>query len=182
MVSCQQCQQNLNIARVTQHQKKTEYLYLRCNSCPRQPKCKAIAYERVLKGTIDRICLKLPVAVAQLKLPDKSGMERNLSQEIEQKRAVLQQLPSLLEGGILDRETLALRNYKLRSEISHFERQIAQLPPDNLRAIANTVSLQQFWLDLSEAERRFYFREFIKQIEIVRHDHRTWDLELKFIF
>lgn len=182
LVSCQQCQHSLNITRVTQRQKNTEYLYLRCASCPQQPKCKAIAYDRVLTKTIEGICLQLPAAVAQLNLPDKSALERNLTQEIERKRAVLQQLPSLLEQGVLDKETLALRNYKLRSEISQVERQIAQLPPDNLKAIASTVSIQQFWLDLSEAERRFYFREFIKQIEILRHDDRAWDLELKFIF
>ncbi|MGL4881909.1 MAG: recombinase family protein, partial [Waterburya sp.] len=59
---------------------------------------------------------------------------------------------------------------------------IAQLPPNNLPAIALAVSLPQFWLDLSEAERRFYFREFIKQIEIIRHKSSTWSLSLKFIF
>ena len=181
LIVCQQCQMTLNIARVTQHQKKTEYLYLRCNSCPQRPKCKAIAYERVLERTISQICIELPAAVAELNLPDLSAIEGNLKREIEQKQDILNQLPSLLQQGILDRETLAIRNYKLRGEISELERQIAQLPPDNLKAIASTVSLKQFWLDLSETERRFYFREFIKQIEIIRHQDR-WDLKLRFIF
>jgi hypothetical protein len=41
-----------------------------------------------------------------------------------------------------------------------------QLPPVNLERIAKTISLEQFWLDLSESERRFYLREFIKKIEV----------------
>ena len=187
LVVCQQCQMTLTITRVTQHQKKTEYLYLRCNKCPQQPKCKAIAYAEVLDRTITKICLELPTAVAQLKLPDSSAMERNLRQEIKQKLEVIQQLPALLQQGILDSETLAIRNYKLRSEIAQLEQQIARMPPGNLKAIANTVSLQQFWLDLSETERRFYFREFIKRIEVIRDEpkgkpNRAWELELIFIF
>ena len=119
--------------------------------------------------------------MAELNLPDLSAMESNLKQQIEQKQAIVSQLHALLQSGILDRETLAIRNYKLRGEIFELEKQIAQLPPDNLKAIASTVSLKQFWLDLSETERRFYFREFIRQIEIIRHQDR-WDLKLRFIF
>ena len=182
LVICQQCQMTLTIARVTQHQKKTEYLYLRCNKCPQHPKCKAIAYWDVLNETIAKICLELPAAVAQLNLPDTSAIERNLRQEIEQKQQVIEQLPALLNQGILDPQTLEIRNYKLRSQIARSQQQIAQLPPGNLKAIANTVSLQQFWLDLSETERRFYFREFIKRIEVIRHGDRSWELKLIFIF
>lgn len=182
LVICQQCQMTLTIARVTQHQKKTEYLYLRCNNCPQHPKCKAIAYGDALNQTIAKICLELPAAVAQLNMPDTSAMERNLRQEIEQKQQVIEQLPALLKQGILDSQTLEIRNYKLRSQIARSQQQIAQLPPGNLKAIANTVSLQQFWLDLSETERRFYFREFIKRIEVIRHGNRSWELKLIFIF
>jgi hypothetical protein len=135
-----------------------------------------------LNETIAKICLELPVAVAQLNLPDTSAMERNLRQEIEQKQQVIEQLPALLNQGILDPQTLEIRNYKLRSQIARSQQQIAQLPPGNLKAIANTVSLQQFWLDLSETERRFYFREFIKRIEVIRHGNRSWELKLIFIF
>ena len=70
----------------------------------------------------------------------------------------------------------------MRAEISRIESEIAQLPPNNLKAIASAVSLPQFWLDLSEAERRFYFREFIKEIRICRHNFQDWDLNLIFIF
>ena len=60
--------------------------------------------------------------------------------------------------------------------------QLAQLPPVNLRAIAQTVSIPQFWLDLSEAERRFFFREFLRHIDIVRPAAAPWHIELQFIF
>ena len=182
LVICQQCQLTLNISRVTQRFQKTEYLYLRCHKCPQQPKCKAIAYELVLKQAIAQICRELPLAVAQTQLPNGSRLENVLKREIEQKQTIINQLPSLLEQGILDRETADLRNYKLRAEIAQLSNKIAQLPPANLQAIAQAVSLPQFWLDLSEEERRFYFREFIKQIEIFRNESSEWELQLVFIF
>ncbi|MBE9047046.1 recombinase family protein [Pleurocapsales cyanobacterium LEGE 10410] len=182
LVICQQCQLTMNITRVTQHQKKAEYLYLRCHKCPQQPKCRAIAYAQVLERIIDKICVELPQAVAQPNLPDNSTIKAKLKQEVTQKQAVINQLPTLLQQGILDRETVELRNYNLRTEISELENKIAQLPPGNLQAIAQAVSLPQFWLDLSEAERRFYFREFIKQIKITRNNSQAWDLKLVFIF
>lgn len=182
LVICQQCQLTMNITRVTQHQKKTEYLYLRCHNCPQKPKCKAISYAQVLQQTIDKICVELPVAVAQLNLPDNMVIESGLRQEIEQKQNIVNQLPILLQQGILDQETFAIRNYKLRTEISQLENQVAQLPPSNLKVIAQAISLPQFWLDLSEAERRFYFREFIKRIKIFRNKSQSWSLQLIFIF
>ena len=182
LVTCQQCQLTLNITQVTQHKKKTQYLYLRCPKCPKDPKCRAIAYDQVLDQTIAKICVELPLAVAQLKPPNNSAIEANWRQEIKQRQTVIEQLPTLLEQGVLDQETADLRNYKLRTQITKLEQKIAQLPPGNLQAIAQAVSLRQFWLDLSEAERRFYFREFIKQIEIIRHESQTWQVKLHFIF
>lgn len=182
LVVCQHCQLGMNIARVTQHHKKIEYLYLRCPKCPKKTKCKAIAYEQVLAQTISKICLELPLAVAQLKLPPESIMKNSHQQKIFEKQAILQQLPHLEKQGILDQETVALRTYKLRSEIAQLEINLAQLPPDNLKAIAQAVSLPQFWLDLSETERRFYFREFIQQIAIVRSQPESWSIQLKFVF
>ena len=182
LVVCNECQLMMNITRVTQHHHKKEYLYLRCKHCPQKPKCKAISYTQVLSRVIDKICLELPFAVAQLDLPDRNSIENNLKQEIEDKKNILNQLPSLLEQGILDSQTFAIRNYKIRTEISQLETKIAQLPPGNLKAIASAVSLPQFWLDLSEAERRFYFREFIRQIKIIRNQSTTWELQLVFIF
>ncbi|MEL6500832.1 MAG: recombinase family protein [Cyanobacteria bacterium J06623_1] len=182
LVTCQQCQLGMNISRVTQHQQKKEYLYLRCPECPQQPKCKAIAYSQILAATIEAICLKLPQAVAQLELNNDLSIANNFRQEIDQKQELIQQLPELLAQNILDRETVELRTYRLRNEIALLETKMAQLPPGNLKAIAQAVSIKQFWLDLSEAERRFYFREFIRQVEIIRADDRSWSIHLRFIF
>ena len=182
LVICQQCQLKMNVVRVTQHKKKSEYLYLRCQKCPKQPKCKAIAYEEVLQQTIEKICVELPAAVAQLNLPDNSVAKSILEREITQKQQIIAQIEELLQQEILDSETFALRNYKLRGEISQIENKIARLPPGNLQAIAMAVSLPQFWLDLSETERRFYFREFIRQITVERPESQSWKIHLQFVF
>ena len=61
------------------------------------------------------------------------------------------------------------------------ESQLNQLPPINLLETAKAVSISQFWWDLSESERRFYLREFISKIELIRQDI-NWDLQVIFIF
>ena len=182
LVTCQKCLLNLNIVRVTQHHKKNEYLYLRCHNCPEQPKCKAVSYNKILEKTIDKICTELPLAVAQLDRINSLSIEADFQKKLAEKQNVLKQLPSLLKQGILDTETYSLRNYKIQTEISQIKNKIRQLPPNNLQEIANAVSIPQFWLDLSEAERRFYFREFIKQIKMNRYNRQDWDLSLVFIF
>ena len=182
LVVCQKCQLTMNITRVTQHHQKKEYLYLRCQNCPQKSKCKAISYVRVLEQTINKICVELPLAVAQINSCDRNSIEDNLKQKITDKNNILEQLSSLLEQNILDLETFALRRYKIRTEIAQLETQIAQLPPGNLKAIASAVSLPQFWLDLSEAERRFYFREFIQQIDLIHNNSQTWKIQLVFVF
>jgi DNA invertase Pin-like site-specific DNA recombinase len=182
LIICQQCQSKMKITRVTRRQKKQEYLYLRPINCPQQTKCQAINYQAVLERTIDRICLDLPRAVAQLNLASKENVKDLLTSQREQKQAIITEISSLREQGILDKETADWRSYKLKTEIAEIEAKLAQLPPENLPAIANTVSLPQFWLDLSEAERRFYFREFIQKIEIIRSNFQQWDIKLVFIF
>ena len=101
---------------------------------------------------------------------------------IGKQQEILKQLPNLIENGILDAETAAIRAYKLRAEIAELQGRMAELPPVNLRSVAEAVSIPQFWLDLSESERRFYFREFLRQIEIVRKDLNSWEVRLIFIF
>ncbi|MGD1922382.1 MAG: recombinase family protein [Pleurocapsa sp.] len=182
LVVCQKCELTMNVIRVTQHHKKKEYLYLKCQKCPQKPKCKAISYSQILEQTISKICVELPLAVAQLDLEKNPSIEANLRQKLSAKKHVLEQLPFLLEQEILDKETFDLRNYTVKTEISRIESKIAQLPPKNLKAIASTVSLTQFWLDLSEAERRFNFREVIKKLSISRDDSQNWILSLVFIF
>lgn len=180
LVTCGECQSGMTVTRVTSRKKgQKEYLYLRPMQCPKQ--CKAIAYDDILQSTIERICEDLPRAVSEAGIPDLDAIKQRINSAIAQKQSILEQIPPLIETGILDSETADLRSYKLRSEIAQLQAQLSQLPPVNLKAIAQTVSIPQFWLDLSEAERRFYFREFIRQIELIRTE-TGWQLKLNFIF
>ncbi|VXD17036.1 Recombinase [Planktothrix serta PCC 8927] len=181
LVSCGDCQSLMTIARVTTYRQEREYLYLRPTNCPKNPKCKALSYQTGLELTIERICQDLPEAVSSLNLPDLQIVKRGIIQEINQKQEILLQIPDLLTSGILDTETAELRTYKLRTEIAQLQGKLAQLPPVNLKETAQAVCIPQFWLDLSETERRFYFREFIRKIEIIR-DGDNWELKLIFIF
>lgn len=181
LVVCGECQSHMTVTSVTRPRRDKEYLYLRPISCPKRPKCRAIAYENVLEFTIKSICQDLPRAVAGMNVPSLDGVKESLNSQITQKQDILAQLPTLTANGVLDSETADLRAYKLRTEISQLRSRLAAFPPVNLQAIAQAVSIPQFWSDLSEAERRFYFREFIRQIEVTRQD-KVWQLELRFIF
>lgn len=181
LVVCGECQTRLTVARVTRRGKQQEYLYLRPDRCPKQPKCRALPYQAILEQTIDRICRDFTRAVEGLSLPDMDRVKESLQEAIADKEKILAQLPDLQQQGILDPETAEWRAYKLRTELSELQSKLAQLPPVNLRSTAKTVSIRQFWFDLSESERRFYFREFIRHIEIHRHEE-GWDLDVAFIF
>ena len=178
LVMCQKCQSGMKITCTKPRKKKQEYLYLRPISCTQNPKCKGIPYQQVFKTTIELICQDLPQAVAKINLPMTAKNKTSLQLEIENKQEVLSQINTLQSQDILDEETANLRRYKLRIEIAKLQTKIAQLPPDNLQTIAQAVSIPQFWLDLSESERRFYFREFIKAIEIIRSNSQEWQLQL----
>lgn len=181
LIACATCGSRMTVTRVTARHKTQEYLYLRPIACPNQPKCRAIAYDRVLEQTVHRICEDLPRAVSGVPLPDMDRIKQGIQAQIAAQTNILDQLPVLLESGVLDAETAELRAYNLRTEISALQRQLAQLPPVNLKVIAQTISLPQFWFDLSEAERRFYFREFIRQIQLHRTD-TDWEIQLEFVF
>ncbi|MEG4803407.1 recombinase family protein [Microcoleus sp. ARI1-B5] len=178
---CAECQSPMTVAKVTAYRKDKEYLYLRPINCLSQPKCSSISYEEVLQLTIAGICHNLPDAVARLQMPDMNEIKAGIAGAIGSKKQILEQLPALIESGILDTETADLRAYKIRTEIAELQSKLAKMPPVNLRETARTVSLPQFWLDLSESERRFYFREFIDRIEIVR-ENTNWKLQIIFIF
>jgi len=181
LVVCKECQQGMTVARVTKPRQESEYLYLRPTACPQTPKCRAIPYEQVLEQTIAAICHDLPQAVAKMNFPQLNAVKSSLTEQVALMQDILARMPALLTEGVLDAETAALRTYKLRTEISELQAKLATLPPVNLRSVALAVSIPQFWLDLSESERRFYFREFIRQIEIVRWQEE-WRLQLIFIF
>ena len=180
LVTCRECQSGMTVTRVTSRKReKKEYLYLRPLKCPKR--CKAIAYEEILQCTIDRICEDLPLAVSEAGTPDIDAIKSRIQDAIVQRQKTLDQIPPLVETGILDIETADLRSYRLRSEMAELQTKLSQLPPVKLKAIAQTVSIPQFWLDLSESERRFYFREFLRQIELIRTE-TGWQLKLNFIF
>jgi DNA invertase Pin-like site-specific DNA recombinase len=182
LVRCQTCESNLKVTSVTQRGKDKEYLYLSPIHCPKQPKCKGIRYEQILEGTIKQICQELPKAVANLDRPDVDSIKGRLLTAIQEKQIILEQVQELESTGVLDEQTASLRSYTLKTELTELQNRLSQLPPVNLSAIAQTVSIPQFWLDLSEAERRFYFREFLRSVEIVRHPDSSWTLQLVFIF
>lgn len=181
LVVCDECRSPMNIAKVTTPRTDKEYLYLRPINCPKSPKCRAISYQEILDKTIELICRDLPLAVAQMQLPDMEKLKTMLGNAIAQKQQILTQLPNLIQQGILDQETSQIRAYKLRTEIAQMQSKLAELPPVNLRETAQAVSIPQFWQDLSESERRFYFREFIREIQLHRQD-KDWQLQIKFIF
>lgn len=181
LVVCGECQSKMTVSRVVTPRKDSEYLYLRPLLCPLRPKCRAIPYEQVLEHAIAAICRDLPRAVDEMNLPQLDGVKTSLTDVIASKQDILATLPTLIVEGVLDSETAALRAYNLRTEISELQGKLAILPPVNLRSVAQAVSIPQFWLDLSESERRFYFREFIRQIELVRQD-ASWQLQVIFVF
>lgn len=185
LVFCQKCQSKMTITHVTKRKKKKEYLYLTPLNCGQNPPCKSINYDQVLAETINTICNELPLAVAKLNHPSSASLKSKLQNEIQEKENIIIQLPLLIQQGILDQETAQIRTYKLRTEIAEIKTKIAQLPPPNLKAIASTVSIPQFWLDLSETERRFYFREFISKIMIAPSEdqhEKNRQIQLIFIF
>ncbi|AFY56962.1 site-specific recombinase, DNA invertase Pin [Rivularia sp. PCC 7116] len=181
LVVCGECQSHMNVTRVTFRRQKKEYNYLRPINCSKNKKCRSISYQQVLESTIEKVCNDLPHAVENINFPFFDEVKNNLTKVITAQQQILEQIPSLVETGILDEETAKLRIYKIRTEISHLQTQLEILPPVNLRSVAQAVSIPQFWLDLSETERRFYFREFIRQIEIIRQNS-SWDLRIIFIF
>lgn len=182
LVACAQCGSRTTIAHVTQYGKRNSYLYVRPVACPQRPKCKGLNYAAVLDRTLDRICAELPQAVAGLAAPQLTAIKTQINQQIEQQHAILDQLPGLEAQGILDAETAQLRRYKVQTAIAQLQAQLTPLPPENIESIAQSVSLKQFWLDLSESERRFYLREFIQDIQILNWQEKIWEVQLDFIF
>jgi DNA invertase Pin-like site-specific DNA recombinase len=182
LVTCQRCGDRFQVAQVSNARKSQTYVYLRNQNCPQQQKCKAIAYDAVLQATITEICDRLPAAVDNLDTTALTQAKADLTAALKQKQQVLEQIPTLVVKGVLEGETAVLRRYQLRTEMAELQQRLAQLPPVNLKEIAQAVAIPRFWQDLSEAERRFFFREFIQEAELIRTDQNAWKLALTFIF
>jgi DNA invertase Pin-like site-specific DNA recombinase len=181
LVACQLCQSPMSVSRVTARRKTREYLYLRPMTCPQKPQCRALKYDAVFEKTIEQICEVLPQAIAGINQPPLDQIKAGVADTIHGKQQILEQLPDLVIQHVLDEKTANLRAYTLKTEIAELQGKLAQLPPVNLIETAKTVSIPQFWLDLSESERRFYLREFIRGIELVR-EGANWSVQLNFIF
>lgn len=182
LVQCGQCQSKLTVCRVTRRGKQKEYLYLRPLDCPEQSRCKAIAYDEVFQLTVEAICREFPKLVQNIQAPPLEQIQAQLRGQIHAKQSLIDQLPTLMDQGVFDAQTAELRRYHLHGEIAQLQSRQNQLPPANLAAIAKTITLEQFWFDLSEAEKRFYLREFLDQIQIQRQASGEWKIQLKFIF
>jgi DNA invertase Pin-like site-specific DNA recombinase len=184
LVKCQICQSSLRITQVTNRNKKQKYLYLSPIKCSNQPKCKSINYQQVLTVTIQQICQELPLAISQLNLPDLNYLTENILTTIQKKEQLLAELPNLINRQIFDQETAKIRAYSLKTEIAQLQQKINQLPPKNLLSVAKNISIPEFWQDLSETEKRFYLREFLKKIKIKlpTKDDLSWELNLDYIF
>jgi DNA invertase Pin-like site-specific DNA recombinase len=181
LVHCQECGETLRVAPVSRPRQRRTYLYLRPNRCPRAKPCRAIPYDTVLEATITAVCRDLQTAISAQPLPPVEAMQAGIQGQIAAKQGTLTQIPELVTAGILDNTTADLRTYTLRSEIAELEQQRSQLPPANLPEIAQTLSIPQFWQDLSEAERRVYLREFIRQIQL-RREGNDWSVAIQFVF
>ncbi len=184
LVTCQECGCSLAVSTTTNRQTNHRYLYLRPRACGREQACPAIPYDRALDQIISQICQDLPRAVDQrfASSPEPvNPADVGLQRQIQQKQMALEQLPTLVDNGVLDQATADLRRYTLRGEMAELEQCLAQLPPVNLQELSQSVSIPQFWHDLSEAERRFFFREFIQTINIIRHGTQ-WEIALTLVF
>ncbi|MGB3614259.1 MAG: recombinase family protein [Elainellaceae cyanobacterium] len=193
LVQCGRCQMPMVVGKTTRkrgRQRVKDYLYLRPSRCPYREqsrdgtsniRCVSIPYADVLDKTITRVCTDLPRTVSQAAPPPVAAIQQGLTHQIETKQAILNQLNDLQDQGVLDQQTATLRAYTLQTEIATLRDQLGKLPPASLFSIAQTVSIPQFWLDLSETERRFYFREFIQHIQLTQ-DGQSWDITLAYRF
>ncbi|MCM1982302.1 recombinase family protein [Lyngbya confervoides] len=181
LVYCAECGSRLTVSRVTQPRKAKTYLYLQPQGCERQPKCSALSYGQVLEHTIAQICQQLPEAVQTLQIPALDDRKAQLQQDMERKRWLLGQVAELETTDILDEATAQQRTLTLKTEMAELEQQIAALPPVNLLETSQAIALPEFWLDLSESERRFYLREFLRAIYIHRRS-ASWEVQLEFVF
>ncbi|MBJ7898436.1 MAG: recombinase family protein [Cyanobacteria bacterium RI_101] len=178
LVHCPLCQ---SLWVVNALKKPRPYLYLRPQTCPQAPKCAALNYDAVLEAVIAQICAQLPQAAAQSPAANLTALKSQLEGEMDRRQTLLTQLPQLLESGILDADTLALRRYTLQQELAQLRQRLDRLPPGELTRLAPALSLPQFWLDLSELERRFYLREFVREIQLRRRG-KSWDAKVEFSF
>ncbi|MEN9224618.1 MAG: hypothetical protein Q6L60_07025 [Thermostichus sp. HHBFW_bins_43] len=162
---CRSCGSPLRIVQTTPRRgsKKStpSYLYLRCQTCRY-----SLNYSEVLEEVIRQVCEQLPQRAQQLDEDPLAQARQGIQAQIQANTGILHQLEALEESGLMDEPSLAQRRYQLRAENAFLAQKLEQLPPTNLSQIAQTLSIQPFWQDLTETERRAYLREFLRSIEV----------------
>ena len=179
LVKCEQCRSNFKITSVTQKYKQHKYLYLTPTDCPQEKRCKSLLYQSVLEEVINSICDQFQLIQNNLAVPDIELIKKQLNETITKKQKAIESLENLVAEEILDSETAKIRHYQLKTEIAQLKNQFYQLPPNDLKTIAKTLSLKQFWYDLSEEEKRFYLREFVALIRVNLINDASQDINLQ---
>lgn len=158
LVKCQACGSALRIIQTT-HRGRDPYLYLRCPTCRY-----GLGYSSVLDQIIDLICTQLPQKLNNWDATPLAGIKAQIEGQIAHNEGILAQLPALEQQGILDASTHHYRRFQLEQDNTTLLAQLEQFPPADLPQVARNLSIRPFWDDLSEIERRRYFREFIHQV------------------
>ncbi len=161
LVSCQACQRRLRIIQVTQRNHSQPYLYLRCETCRY-----SLSYSDTLNQVIQQVCQQLPQQTQHFDPAPIAQAQTSIETKINTNEVTLKQIQALRDQGVLSDQVIQQQTYQLKAENATLLEQLAQLPPQNLPEIAQTLSLEPFWHDLSESERRSYFREFIESIQV----------------
>ena len=125
-----------------------------------------MTYETLLQQVIQQICEELPQRTEGFDPTPLQQARADLEARLNHNEIILKQLADLESQGVLDPLSLQQRRYQLRAENTRLLQHLEQLPPENLPQIAQTLSISPFWQDLTESERRSYFREFIRSITV----------------
>lgn len=187
LVRCHHCQSNMTVTSTRpRHSKTAGYLYLRPATCAKvanaESGCPLAPYDNTLEQVIRRICHDLPQRVSQAKLPNIEKIKSQFQIEIDAAETRLLEISDLCDRGVLDSTTAQICAYQIRAQMGILQNNLSQLPPASLSTIARSVSIPEFWRDLSESERRFYFREFLKMITL-QYTKSGWVVKnLEFVF
>ena len=176
LVHCQTCDRPLRIVQATRKYSQRVYRYLRCPGCRY-----SVKYNGVLQNTIQAVCQQLPAKAANLNSVPLDSIKSRIELQIEHNKGKISDLSikdlsnEADSSGKTDRQ---YQRYQLEGENSKLNQKRDQLPPADLAAIAQTVSIEPFWQSLSESEQRSYLREFIRKITVNSH----CEVKLEFFF
>jgi hypothetical protein len=168
---CRTCGQQLRTLQASRADRSTRYSYLRCDRCSY-----SLNYDRILAQVIATVCQQLPSRTAAFDAAPIQVAKQNITLQIAANNTKIHEL---MRGQRLDHSENSIERwerYCLESANASLQASLERLPPENLAAIAKAVSIETFWFDLTETERRFYLREFIEKVWVTR----SGDLDLEF--